>query len=84
LWQGSGALGRGRELSSAFGLTHPDSVRNLIRRIDCALVNSRPLRAEIEAIRQRVLKTEPDPAKPFGFRSRKPLTGSDPAKPLWV
>ena len=48
-----------RELSAAFGLTHPDSVRNLIRRVDRALLGSRPLRDEIEAIRQRLLKTEP-------------------------
>ena len=48
-----------RELSAAFGLTHPDSVRNLIRRVDRALVGSRPLRDEIAAIRQRLLKTEP-------------------------
>ena len=50
-----------RELSAAFGLTHPDSVRNLIRRVDRALVGSRPLRDEIEAIRQRLLKTENRP-----------------------
>jgi hypothetical protein len=50
-----------RELSVAFGLTHPDSVRNLIRRADRALLGSRPLRGEIEAIRHRLLKTENRP-----------------------
>ena len=50
-----------RELSAAFGLTHPDSVRNLIRRVDRALLGSRPLGDEIEAIRQRLLKTENRP-----------------------
>ena len=53
-----------RELSAAFGLTHPDSVRNLIRRADHALLGSRPLRDEIEAIRHRLPKTGPDPTKP--------------------
>ncbi len=46
-----------RELSSAFGLTHPDSVHNLIRRVDLALPGSRALRNEIEAIRHRLPKT---------------------------
>ena len=35
-----------RELSPAFGLTHPDSVRNLIRRADRALLGSLMLRGE--------------------------------------
>ncbi len=47
-----------RELSPAFGLTHPDSVRNLIRRIDHAILGSRALRNEIEALRRRLPKTE--------------------------
>ena len=47
-----------RELSAAFGLTHPDSVRNLIRRADRALLGSHMLRGEIEAIRHRLPKTE--------------------------
>ena len=46
-----------RELSAAFGLTHPDSVRNLIRRADRALLDSRPLRDQIEAVRHRLPKT---------------------------
>jgi len=50
-----------RELSAAFGLTHPDSVRNLIRRADRALLGSRRLRSEIEAIRHVLLKTENRP-----------------------
>ncbi len=50
-----------RELSAAFGLTHPDSVRNLIRRVDRALPGSPALRAEVEAIRRRLLKTENRP-----------------------
>jgi len=49
------------ELSAAFGLTHPDSARNLFRRADRALLGSRPLREEIEAMRQRLLKTENRP-----------------------
>jgi len=50
-----------RELSAAFGLTHPDSVRNLIRRADRALLGCRLLRGEIETIRQRLPKTENQP-----------------------
>ena len=46
-----------RELSAAFGLTHPDSVRNLIRRADRALLGSRLLCDEIEAIRYHLPKT---------------------------
>jgi chromosomal replication initiation ATPase DnaA len=46
-----------RELAAAFGLTHPGSVRNLIRRADRALKGSRALRDEIEAIRHRLPKT---------------------------
>ncbi len=44
-------------------LTHPNSVRNLIRRADRALLGSRALRNEIEAIRHRIPKTGLDPAK---------------------
>ena len=47
-----------RELSKALGLTNPDSVRNLIRRADRALVGSRSLRDEVEAIRLALRKTE--------------------------
>ena len=46
-----------RELPAAFGLTHPDSVRNLIRRADRALLGSRRLCGKIEAIRHRLSKT---------------------------
>jgi hypothetical protein len=35
-----------REPSAAFGLTHPDSVRNLIRRADRALLGSCMLRTQ--------------------------------------
>ena len=54
-----------RELSVAFGLTHPDSVRNLIRRADLTLFGSRRLLDEIEAIRRRCSKTE-DPHRTRG------------------
>jgi len=49
------------ELSSAFGLSHPDTVRGLIRCAERALHGGRPLRDEIEAIRQWILKTENRP-----------------------
>jgi chromosomal replication initiation ATPase DnaA len=46
-----------QEMSPAFGLTHPDSVRGLTRRADRAVLGSRALRNEIEAIRHRLPKT---------------------------
>jgi hypothetical protein len=47
-----------RELFATFGLTHPHSVRNLIRRADRALAGSRRIRDEVKAIRERLLKTD--------------------------
>ena len=41
-----------RELAVVFGLGHADSVRNLTRRVDQALPDSRKLRQDIAAIRQ--------------------------------
>ena len=46
-----------RELAVAFGLNHPDSVSNLVRRIDRQLVASRELRGIIEAIEETLTKT---------------------------
>jgi len=49
-----------RELAPAFGLSHPDSVSNLVRRVDRALAESSKPRQDIEMI-QRILdssKTE--------------------------
>lgn len=46
-----------RELAAAFGLGHPDSVRNLTRRVDRALPNSSRLRQDIAAIRHALLET---------------------------
>jgi putative transposase len=39
-----------RELAPAFGLSHPDSVSNLIRRVDRAVAKSSQLRHDIEMI----------------------------------
>jgi putative transposase len=47
-----------RELASVFGLGHPDSVRNLTRRVDRALSDSSKLRRDIAAIREELLKVE--------------------------
>jgi chromosomal replication initiation ATPase DnaA len=47
-----------RELAGEFGLGHPDSVRNLTRRIDSALPDSHKLRQDIAAIRRQLLITE--------------------------
>ena len=46
-----------RELSATFGLNHPDSVNNLVRRVDRQLVASRELRGIIEAIQETLTKT---------------------------
>jgi len=46
-----------RELSAAFGLTHPDSVGNLVNRANRALRASARLRDEIDVIRQIISKT---------------------------
>ena len=43
-----------------FGLGHPDSVRNLTRRVDRALPGSSKLRQDIAAIRQKLLGTRTD------------------------
>jgi chromosomal replication initiation ATPase DnaA len=45
-----------RELAPQFGLTHPESLSNLTRRVDQSLANSPKLRREIEAIKQRLLQ----------------------------
>jgi putative transposase len=47
-----------RELAVIFGLGHADSVRNLTRRVDRALPDSRKLRQDIAAIRRELLETE--------------------------
>jgi hypothetical protein len=47
-----------RELAAVFGLGHANSIRNLTRRIDRALPESRKLRQDIAAIRQELHKTE--------------------------
>ncbi len=52
-----------RELAPAFGLSHPDSVSNLVRRVDRALAESSKMNQEIEMIK-RILdssKTENRP-----------------------
>ena len=46
-----------RELAEPFGLTHPDSVSNLTRRVDRALAKSSTLRNDVEAIRQTLSRT---------------------------
>jgi REP element-mobilizing transposase RayT len=47
-----------RELAAAFGLNHPDSVNNLVRRIDRQLVASRELGQRIEGIQELLTETE--------------------------
>ena len=46
-----------RELAPYFGLTHPDSIRNLTRRIDAQLKTSPTLRNDVEEIRSSLHKT---------------------------
>jgi putative transposase len=46
-----------RELVPAFGVDHPDSVRNLVRRVDRAMSTSRSVRKDVEALRDQLMKT---------------------------
>jgi hypothetical protein len=69
--RGSGALSRDvaawlarrltpatlRELAPTFGVNHPDSVHNLVRRVERALAGSGTVRKDIESIRRRLLET---------------------------
>jgi REP element-mobilizing transposase RayT len=50
-----------RELSTAFGLTNPGSVENLIRRANRALLESASLRREVDAIRSSLAKINNQP-----------------------
>ena len=52
---GSGTL---RELAPAFGVNHPDSVRNLVRRVDRALTTSNSVRQDVATLRDQLLRTE--------------------------
>ena len=45
-----------RELAPPFGLTHLDSVRNLLDRADAAIARSAKLRKEVERLRQSTLR----------------------------
>ena len=47
-----------RELAEPFGLCHPDSVRNLIRRAERALAESPKLNQTAAAIDEEIAKTE--------------------------
>ena len=43
-----------RELTVAFGLGHPDSVRNLTRRAERAMAQSTRFRKEVERLKQKL------------------------------
>ncbi len=45
-----------RELATAFGLTHPDSVSNLIRRVQTAISTSKTKKLELERIEELLRK----------------------------
>ena len=45
-----------RELAPYFGRTHPDSIRNLTRRIDAQLKTSRTLKKDVKEIRSALQK----------------------------
>ena len=47
-----------RELAESFGLSHPGSVSNLLRRVDRTVAESTALRRAIDAIQQRLAKTK--------------------------
>ncbi len=46
-----------RELMEPFGLSHPDSVSNLVRRADQAIAKSRQLVKDIKVIKSRLMET---------------------------
>jgi hypothetical protein len=46
-----------RELVPTFGVAHPDSVSNLVRRVDRAKSTSRPVRGYVETLRGQLMKT---------------------------
>jgi chromosomal replication initiation ATPase DnaA len=47
-----------RELMDLFGLSHPDSVSNLVRRAERDIAASKQLTKDIDALKQRLTKTE--------------------------
>jgi chromosomal replication initiation ATPase DnaA len=47
-----------RALTQPLGLSHPDSVSNLVRRVERAVQASSRLRADIKGIESGLLKTE--------------------------
>jgi REP element-mobilizing transposase RayT len=47
-----------RDLAEPFGLGHPDSVSNLVRRANEAIDKSKRLRQDVKAIRKHLAKTE--------------------------
>ena len=47
-----------RELAAPFGLGHPDSVSNLVRRANEAVDQSKRLQRDVASIRNRLAKTE--------------------------
>lgn len=47
-----------RELAEPFGLGHPDSVSNLVRRANAEMNRSQRLQQDVAAIRERLVKTE--------------------------
>ena len=46
-----------RDLAAAFGVEHPDSVRNLVRRVNRALSTSRSVQKDVETLRDQLMKT---------------------------
>jgi len=47
-----------RELATFFGLTHPDSMSNLIRKAEKSIAESAKARKQLESIEQALVKTE--------------------------
>jgi hypothetical protein len=75
-------LGDPRELSTATGLSHPASVRDLIRRAERGLPASRLVGDQIEAIRHCLLKAENRTSRRGEARFRCLLLQSDRTR--WV
>ena len=77
------------ELSERFGLKHPDSAANLIRRANQQIARSSTYQKNFETLREKLLKTEnhvcpqhPDVGNPGGVRAALILTFS--VYPIWI
>jgi hypothetical protein len=69
-----------REMIPHFGLRHPDSVRNLVRRAESALSKSDDTRQGLEALRTRLLSQSTNVGLRPRLSNRRRKNGSDPKR----